>query len=94
MLQQALTIGPVSVGLYASSKFQFYSSGTFVDKRCNQMADHAVLLVGYGVDQMNQDYYILKNSWGTSWGLFIDKFYLDICFRSLKLDYLKETKAI
>jgi len=25
MLQQALTIGPVSVGLYASSKFQFYS---------------------------------------------------------------------
>ena len=69
MLAEALTIGPVSVGLYASDNFQFYSMGTFIDD-CDQMANHAVLLVGYATDQNNQDYYILKNSWGTSWGLY------------------------
>ena len=65
----ALTKQPVSVGIYASTKFQFYSSGTFVQKKCTQRADHAVLLVGYGTDERGQDYYILKNSWGNSWGL-------------------------
>jgi hypothetical protein len=42
--------------------FQLYKSGVFTGK-CGTNLDHGVLLVGY-----NPESYILKNSWGTSWG--------------------------
>ena len=62
-MMTAITIGPVAVAIEADQKlFQFYSTGIFT-ATCGTNLDHGVGLVGY-----TNDYWILRNSWGTSWG--------------------------
>ncbi|XP_010789462.1 cathepsin L1 [Notothenia coriiceps] len=63
------TIGPITVAIDADhSSFLFYSSGIYDEPACNpNNLSHAVLLVGYG-SEGDQDYWIIKNSWGSSWG--------------------------
>lgn len=66
-MMYALSKQPVSVAIQADQKdFQLYKSGVFTGE-CGTKLDHGVLLVGYGSEE-NGDYYLLKNSWGETWG--------------------------
>jgi len=62
------TVGPVSIGLNADDNWQLYGGGIFDNHLCNgNVINHGVLAVGYG-EANNKDFWIIKNSWGTSWG--------------------------
>jgi cathepsin L len=63
-LKSAIMQNPVSVAIEADQyAFQGYNSGT-ISSGCGTNLDHGVLAVGYG-----DEYYLVKNSWGTSWGM-------------------------
>jgi cathepsin L len=68
-LQTAVHAQPVAVAIDASrNSFQLYKSGIYYESACSSSKlDHGVLAVGYGDNGSNQ-YWVVKNSWGTSWG--------------------------
>ncbi|XP_075750661.1 cathepsin L1-like [Rhipicephalus microplus] len=71
ILQTAVaTVGPISGAVNARLRgFRFYSKGVYRDDSCTLgEVTHAVLIVGYGVADNGTPYWIVKNSWGKSWG--------------------------
>lgn len=67
-LLKAVANQPVSVGVDCDGRdFQHYSSGIFTGP-CKTRVNHAVTVVGYGTAEDGTKYWLVKNSWGTSWG--------------------------
>merc|ERR1711981_521839 len=61
--------GPLAVAV-AASDWGWYSGGVFdgCSYDDNIALNHAVVLVGYGTDEKEGDYWIVRNSWGPGWG--------------------------
>ena len=69
-MQDAIVMyGPLAVSLDAA-KFNSYISGIMDGSGCSSSShNHAVLVVGWGVDATTSTkYWIIKNSWGSYWG--------------------------
>ena len=63
-------IGPVVVSV-AANYWGMYRSGIFDDSSYVNHYDinHAVVLEGYGTDkETGEDYWLVRNSWGATWG--------------------------
>ena len=77
-IEKLVCQGTVSVSIRINDCIKQYQSGIIYDGvnstcGCSDIGgtNHAVAIVGYGTDHENtecQQYWILKNSWGTDWG--------------------------
>jgi len=64
-MQSAIDQQPVSIAIQADqASFQHYTSG-ILSEACGTQLDHGVLAVGYN---SADGYWLVKNSWGSSWG--------------------------
>jgi C1A family cysteine protease len=74
-LKAAVAQQPVAIAIEADTRyFQSYAGGILTSTSCGTALDHGVLIVGYGTEN-GIDYWLVKNSWGTTWG---DKGYVKI----------------
>ncbi|XP_065226775.1 digestive cysteine proteinase 3-like [Planococcus citri] len=63
------TNGPVSASISAEKpSFQFAKEGIYYEDDCEKTPNHQVLLVGYQIENSENPYWIVKNSFGDSWG--------------------------
>jgi len=65
-LSTVLTKGPPSVCV-AAEAWQTYTGGILTS--CPGSVDHCVQAVGIGGSSTSQPYWIVRNSWGTGWGI-------------------------
>lgn len=68
-MKSALAGRPINVAIEADTFYFQHYGGDILDNatKCGTNLDHAVALVGWGTDS-GRDYWILRNSWGTTWG--------------------------
>lgn len=67
-VKDILSYAPVTGAMYAGGNFMTYRGGVYTgcpdyNTSVSQL-NHAVLIIGYD----SSGNYIIKNSWGTSWG--------------------------
>lgn len=63
-------VGPIIVSLNYDGLLNYQPNTIINIPDCSQVINHNALAVGYGTDpQTGLDYWIVKNSWGTNWGI-------------------------
>jgi cathepsin B len=60
--------GPVETYFMVYEDFYYYKSGIYSPTTSSQVGYHAVKVIGFGVDSKSGNYWLVQNSWGTTWG--------------------------
>jgi len=67
-MKTALTVGPITVAISADANYLSYKGGIIKEKDCGDKTNRFALSVGWGTDDTEGDFYIVKESFGTTWG--------------------------
>lgn len=64
----ALQKGPLTVAMHVEDNFYYYTGGVYSSTTCDFTPNHAVIVVGAGVDdETGVPYWLVRNSWGEDW---------------------------
>ena len=66
--EMVVSHGAIISTVAAYDEFKAYKGGVFNGCKPNAKDNHAVLVVGYGMTDEGEDYWLVKNSWGVGWG--------------------------
>ena len=67
-LKAVVAVQPVAGGIDCRNDWiQFYKSGV-ISSDCGGSVSHGILIVGFDSTPDGQEYWIIKNSWGPTWG--------------------------
>jgi len=67
MLSYITSTGPLSICVDAET-WQYYQGGVVLGSSCGTSVDHCVQITGYNGNFQGYQAWIVRNSWGTSWG--------------------------
>lgn len=69
MKKEIYARGPITCGMFATDRFyNDYKGGIWKGKGIHAFTNHAISVVGWGKDESEGEYWIVRNSWGTWWG--------------------------
>jgi len=68
MKKEIFARGPIICGMHVTPSFKKYRTGVYSESGVPPTPNHTVSVVGWGVDPAQGEYWICRNSWGTSWG--------------------------
>jgi hypothetical protein len=68
-MKTALAVGPIAIAVAADANYLAYKGGIMTQEGCGaEEPNHFSLSVGWGTDPDQGDYYIVKESFGPTWG--------------------------
>jgi len=59
--------GPIGCGMDVTAEFEKYTGGIYSQHVSDIEINHEVSVLGWGSEN-GEDYWIVRNSWGTYWG--------------------------
>ncbi|KAL5244509.1 hypothetical protein ACI65C_011919 [Semiaphis heraclei] len=66
--QEILTYGPVTAFMYVYENFMGYKKGVYKSTAGELIGYHHVKLIGWGIDEDGNEYWLAMNSWNSKWG--------------------------
>merc|ERR1712013_523589 len=68
MKKELFARGPIGCGIDATAELEAYEGGVFSQTKEAPIINHEVSVIGWGVTDDGEEFWVVRNSWGTYWG--------------------------